>query len=655
MKILSLLLYKKSGGIILFARISASKSNEEKRIRNADYKIVLAGNPNVGKSTVFNALTGMKQHTGNWTGKTVECASGFAKINDKTFSVIDLPGTYSMLSFSKEEEAAADYLANNDTDCVVIVIDANVIERNLSFALQVLSIKKNAVLCLNLCDEAEKNGICIDTEELSLNLGIPVVCTCATKKKGLKELKNIIYEICTEKRKCFRVLRLYENINVFDCSCHKQNTEILAEKSEQICTDCVRYCNHIINERTKKLDKVLTSKATGIPIMLLMFGLLFWITAVGANYPSEWLSNLFDLIKNELYTLFEMMSVPAFFTGLLVDGVYTTLTWVVSVMLPPMAIFFPLFSIIEDSGYLPRIAFNLDKFFSKCGAHGKQSLTMAMGIGCNACGVTGCRIIESPQERLIAILTNNFMPCNGRLPTLIAMIMMFFAGSAFTFCSSLKVAALLLGIIVMCVLVTLAVSKLLSLTIAKGEPSGFALELPPYRRPQILKTIVRSLLDRTLFVLGRAVIVAAPAGALIWLMANLQINDMSILAYCTEFFDPFGKFIGLDGVIIMAFILGFPANETVIPIIIMSYMASGTLVEFTSYEQLLQLFTSNGWTVTTAVCMMIMCVMHFPCSTTVLTIKKETNSLKWTLVSVILPTVLGLFLCMITANIMRLF
>ena len=410
-----------------------------------------------------------------------------------------------------------------------------------------------------------------------------------------------------------------------------------------------------MNKRSRKADKILTSKAIGIPLMLLLFGLLFWITAVGANYPSEWLSVFFDFIKGELNNLFELLSVPKFFTGVLIDGVYTTLTWVVSVMLPPMAIFFPLFSIIEDSGYLPRIAFNLDKFFAKCGAHGKQSLTMAMGIGCNACGVTGCRIIESPQERLIAILTNNFMPCNGRFPTLIAIIMMFFAGSAFGIASSIEVAAILLGIIVLCVLFTLLISKLLSLTIAKGEPSGFALELPPYRKPQILKTIVRSMLDRTLFVLGRAVIVAAPAGAIIWFTANIYIGNASILSYCTDFLDPFGQLIGLDGVIVMAFILGFPANETVVPIIIMSYMASGTLVDYTSYEQLLELFSANGWTVITAVCTMIMCVMHFPCSTTCLTIKKETGSLKWTLVSVLLPTVMGIILCFVTANIMRIF
>lgn len=636
----------------MFARNSTKEVCFENELKTADFQIVLAGNPNVGKSTVFNSLTGMKQHTGNWTGKTVECASGISKIKDKTFSVVDLPGTYSMLSFSAEEKAAANYLANNEMECVVIVVDANIIERNLSFALQVLSIKKNAILCINLCDEAEKNGISIDADELSLNLGIPVVCTCATKNKGLSELKNTIYDICTGKRKCFRVDRLYENINILNEQKHKSNIEQLLKASENICKQCVTYKKNTINDRSLKIDRILTSKSTGIPIMLLMFALLFWITAVGANYPSEWLSLLFGYIKDKLYLLFEYFNTPSFVTGLIIDGVYTTLTWVVSVMLPPMAIFFPLFSLMEDSGYLPRIAFNLDKFFSRCGAHGKQSLTMAMGIGCNACGVTGCRIIKSKQERLIAIITNNFMPCNGRFPMLIALIMILFAGSALTIVSSIEIAAVLLLIIVLCVLVTFTISKVLSSTIIKPDGNdGFSLELPPYRKPQILKTIAHSFLDRTLFVLFRAIIVAAPAGALIWLLANLDYNDVSLLKYCTDFLEPFGHLIGLDGVIVMAFILGFPANETVIPIMIMSYMASGTMVEYSSYQELFNLFTANGWTAVTVICTMIMCIMHSPCSTTVLTIKKETQSIKWTLFSAFLPVAMGIVCCAIVSGI----
>lgn len=637
----------------MFSRNITSDSNT---ISDFDYKITLAGNPNVGKSTIFNQLTGLKQHTGNWTGKTVECSSGSYIYNDKKFKVTDLPGTYSINAFSEEERLAKEFLMKEETDCIVIVADSNILERNLVLALQILSFKSKAVLCLNLSDEADKNGIHIDVDELSLNLGIPVVCTSAVKRNSLKQLKETVFDVCSGKIKCFRVNRNFENINIFDEDNRENNTFALANLSKEICSKVIsKNKKSQVVSRNRKLDKILTSKITGIPIMLLLFGLLFWITAVGANYPSEWLSSLFALLKENLYTLFEYFKMPEFFTGLIIDGVYTTLTWVVSVMLPPMAIFFPLFSIIEDSGYLPRIAFNLDRFFSKFGAHGKQSLTMAMGIGCNACGVTGCRIIESPQEKKIAFLTNNFMPCNGRIPMLIALIIMFFAGSGFGFFSSVKVAVILLSIIVMCVIMTLAVSKILSMTVAKGESSSFVLELPPYRKPQIIKTIIRSILDRTVFVLARAIAVAAPAGAIIWLVANIYIGDKSVLAYCTEFFDPFGRLIGVDGVIIMAFILGFPANETVIPIIIMSYMSGGTLVEYSSYEQLLNLFTLNGWNVITAVCTAILCVLHYPCSTTCITIYKETKSLKLTLLSMAIPTLIGIVLCFITANAMRIF
>ena len=561
------------------------------------FTLSLVGNPNVGKSTIFNLLTGMNQHTGNWTGKTVECSKGGFTFNNDRFEITDLPGTYSLLSFSKEEQVTRDYLINSHSDCVIIVADANAVERNLVFALQVLSVCDKAVLCLNLNDEAERNGVIIDENKLSEQLGIPVVKCCASKNRGIKELKQTISEVCKGETDCRINYSLIEGLNICDYKLHNRNIRELNKNASEICDECVNKTGiEHVNLRTEKLDKILTSKKYGIPIML----------------------------------------------------------WVVSVMLPPMAIFFPLFSLIEDSGYLPRIAFNLDKFFAKCGTHGKQSLTMAMGIGCNACGVTGCRIIENERDRNISILTNSFMPCNGRFPILIAVTMSFFAAGANKLVASIEVALVLLTAIVFAVALTLLISKVLSVTY-KGAPSGFALELPPYRKPQIIKSIVRSLLDRTVFVLGRAVLVAAPAGAVIWLLANITINDVSLLKYCTDFFNQFGLFIGLDGVIVMALILGFPANEIVIPIILMSYLSCSTLTDYTGYEQLSQILHSNGWSAVTAVCMLIITLLHFPCSTTVLTIKKETGSFKTALLSMAIPMALGIILCTAVASIARIF
>lgn len=695
------------------------KSDTEK-LKNSNLTIALAGNPNVGKSTVFNALTGMRQHTGNWAGKTVANASGTFTHRNIDFTLVDIPGTYSLMASSPDEEAAREFICFGQPDCIIVVLDATCLERNLNLAIQILEVNKKAVICVNLLDEATKKGIQIDLDELSLYLGVPVVGTAARSGKGLDELKDAVFDVATGERKVFgtkikynsnleKAITKLENIiedsklfddktfsylskrflalRLIDCdkkldnsikeyfnfsliehkTINKAFTEIhnelenigmkqddirdiivegIVAKAREIYAHCTCLCDKCYSRRDRKLDKILTSKLTGIPIMLLLFGVIFYITISGANYPSELLSMAFSKIQEWLYGLFDLLHSPPFLKGLLIDGMFKTLSWVVAVMLPPMAIFFPLFTLLEDFGYLPRVAFNMDRFFAKSGTSGKQSLTMLMGFGCNACGVTGCRIIESPRERIIATVTNNFVPCNGRFPTLIAIITMFFATGISLPFRSLVSAGLLLTVIVFGVVVTLLVSKLLSATLLKGLPSSFTLELPPYRRPQICKTIVRSLLDRTIFVLLRAMCVAAPAGIVIWLMSNIMINGESLCVIISNFLQPFGSLMGLDGVILLAFILGFPANEIVVPIIIMIYTASGTLVEYDSLSSLYNLFVENGWTWVTALCTMIFSLMHFPCSTTCLTIYKETKSLKWTLLSFILPTILGILLCM---------
>lgn len=695
------------------------KSDTEK-LKNSNLTIALAGNPNVGKSTVFNALTGMRQHTGNWAGKTVANASGTFTHRNIDFTLVDIPGTYSLMASSPDEEAAREFICFGQPDCIIVVLDATCLERNLNLALQILEVNKKAVICVNLLDEATKKGIQIDLDELSLYLGVPVVGTAARSREGLDELKDAVFDVATGERKVFGTKIKYNNnlekdvtkleniiedsklfddktfsylskrflaLRLIDCdkkldnsikeyfnfsllehkTINKAFTEIhnelenigmkqddirdiivegIVAKAQEIYAHCTCLCNKCYSRCDRQLDKILTSKLTGIPIMLLLFGVIFYITISGANYPSELLSMAFSKVQEWLYGLFDLLHSPPFLKGLLIDGMFKTLSWVVAVMLPPMAIFFPLFTLLEDFGYLPRVAFNMDRFFAKSGTSGKQSLTMLMGFGCNACGVTGCRIIESPRERIIATVTNNFVPCNGRFPTLIAIITMFFATGISLPFRSLVSAGLLLTVIVFGVVVTLLVSKLLSATLLKGLPSSFTLELPPYRRPQICKTIVRSLLDRTIFVLLRAMCVAAPAGIVIWLMSNIMINGESLCVIISNFLQPLGSLMGLDGVILLAFILGFPANEIVIPIIIMIYTASGTLVEYDSLSSLYNLFVENGWTWVTALCTMIFSLMHFPCSTTCLTIYKETKSLKWTLLSFILPTILGILLCM---------
>ena len=588
-------------------------------------RIALVGNPNVGKSTIFNALTGLRQKTANWAGVTVSSASGAFSLKGIRFTADDLPGIYSLNVRSAEEAVTREALLTEPYDYLLFICDATCIERGLALLAQAAELigKSQFLLCVNLCDEAERKGISIDFSGLEEELGIPVIPASARKKHGLDLL----------------LARLSSLEEASGPSAEKTSKFFIPG---ELAARRVRYSNQNYRKQEERLDRFLTGRITGGLTMLLLLTAVFWLTMTGANYPSallyDWLFSFEEILSRTAETL----HAPWWLSGVLIDGVYRVTAWIVSVMLPPMAIFFPLFTLLEDSGYLPRVAFNMDSAFKKCRACGKQCLTMAMGLGCNAAGVTGCRIIDSPRERLIAILTNSLVPCNGRFPLLTAMISLFMARRA----GSLFSALLLTGFILLSFGMSFFASWLLSHTVLKGVPSFFTLELPPYRRPQAGKVLVRSLLDRTLFVLGRAITAAAPAGLLIWLLANITIGGTSLLSLLAGFLDPAGRLLGLDGVILMAFLLGFPANEIVLPIILMTYLETGTLVSMEDSASLYNLLTAHGWTVKTAVCMAVFSLFHWPCATTCLTIKKETGSLKWTAVSILLPAAAGCILCM---------
>ena len=703
---------------------SAIEQDVFEKATGLDYTISFAGNPNVGKTSIFNNLTGMHQHTGNWPGKTVSNAYGVCRYNDKSFLLVDLPGTYSLMSNSSEEEIARNYICFGNSDSTVVVVDATTLERNLNLVFQILEMTPNVVVCVNLLDEAKKKGIKIDLKLLSKLLGVPVVGTIANKPKTLKKLLEtinialenkpsynitcpVIYEskvedfikyiendikellpngkkylsrfvalkLLDENSSINEALKIHLNIdmenNVLKEKIRKYKLENIEEdfnisslrdsivssivsKAEQIRKNVCTFSDSKYSIRTRKLDKILTSKKFGFPIMFIFLALIFWITISGANYPSKMLSDFFAFTKEKLLLLFQNIHVPEFFTNVLIYGMYQTLAWVVSVMLPPMAIFFPLFTLLEDLGYLPRIAFNVDNYFKKACSTGKQALTMCMGFGCNAAGVIGCRIIDSPREKIIAIITNAFVPCNGRFPFLIT-VATIFIGCYFTGILSSIVSTLAVVLIILLgIFLTLLISRILSKTILKGTPSSFILELPPYRKPQIGKILVRSLLDRTLFVLGRAISVAAPIGIVIWLFANISFGGISILSYIANFLDPFAKLMGLDGYILTAFILGIPANEIVLPIILMSYMSAGSLIDLSDTFAIKEILINNGWTLLTGINVMIFTLLHFPCSTTLITVYKETKSMKWTFASFALPTLCGIIVCMITTGIWHL-
>ncbi len=680
--------------------------------------IALAGNPNVGKSTLFNALTGMNQHTGNWPGKTVTNAQGRCHTAEQHYVLVDIPGTYSLMAHSAEEEVARDFICFGRPDTVVVVCDATCLERNLNLVLQVIEVGVPVVVCVNLIDEAKRKHITVNIEKLEERLGVPVVPTVARKKRTIKALLErldgasgqpssvtTLYAPPIEEAVAaltplleqavgdtfnlrWLALRLLERDASFLSSLGKvlgydlanepeiaaalaqQRAELarkglqsealrdslvssLVQRAQNICEGVTLYSRSDYADGDRRADRILTGRRFGYPVMILLLMLIFWLTIKGANLPSQLLADGLFWIQDRLTELFATLHAPLWLHDVLVLGVYRTLAWVVSVMLPPMAIFFPLFTLLEDVGYLPRIAYNLDRPFARCNACGKQALTMCMGFGCNAAGVVGCRIIDSPRERLLAILTNNFVPCNGRFPTLLTLLTIFFVGAAGGG-STLLAAVLLTAVILLGILVTFAVTWLLSKTILRGKASSFTLELPPFRRPQIGQVIVRSMLDRTLFVLGRAAAVAAPAGLILWCLANITVGDATLLSHCADFLDPVARLMGLDGVILIAFILGFPANEIVIPIMLMAYLSQGSLTDIADPTQLREIFLANGWTPLTAACTVLFSLFHWPCSTTLLTIRKESGSTKWTLLAAVLPTVIGIVLCMALTAVARL-
>jgi ferrous iron transport protein B len=621
-----------------------------------DFLVALAGNPNTGKSTVFNALTGLRQHTGNWPGKTVARAEGTYRHGGRAFKVVDLPGAYSLQAASADEEVAREFLIAGQPDVTVVVVDATRLERNLNLVLQVLQVTDRVVVVLNLMDEARRHGIGVAPASLARELGVPVIPAAARRGTGIGETRDAVLRVASgvEHLRPFRLADAPTGVDELSAAIYAE-AERIASAAQVSGLERVRI------DLDKHLDRLLTSRWTGVPLMVVLLGLVFWLTIAGANVPSAMLASLLiDGVHPWLKETGAALGMPWWLTGFLFDGMYLATAWVVSVMLPPMAIFFPLFTLLEDFGYLPRVAFNMDRAFQRVGAHGKQALTMCMGFGCNAAGVVATRVIDSPRERLVAIITNNFSLCNGRWPTQILIASIFLGTLVPARLAGIVAASAVVAIALLGVLVMLATSWALTRTVLRGEATTFSLELPPYRPPRVLRTLYTSLIDRTAIVLWRAVVFALPAGAVIWLASNVHLGGASVATYLVGILQPAGALVGLTGVILLAYVVAVPANEIVIPTILMLTVhtlgltdigaGDGVMFELDDDGAVRGLLQAAGWTTLTAVNVMLFSLLHNPCSTTIYTIYKETKSVRWTALATLLPLALGLVVCFLVAQ-----